>query len=79
VKTFTVSGPDDVYRSAKIRAAEEGTTVNALVAAYLESLSHDKAEFELLVEQQHQIVSKIREFRASDRLDRYELHIRSFP
>jgi plasmid stability protein len=77
VKNITVSVPDDVYRSARIRAAEEGTSVSALVADYLESLSQDKAVFERLVEQQRQIVSEIEEFRASDRLGRDELHDRA--
>lgn len=72
-----MSVPDDVYRSARIRAAEEGTSVSALVAEYLESLSQDKAEFERLVEQQRQIVGEIKEFRASDRLGRDELHDRA--
>ena len=78
MKNITVSVPDDVYRSARIRAAEEGTSVSALVAGYLESLSQGKAVFERLVEQQRQIVSEIEEFRASDRLDRDELHDRAF-
>lgn len=77
MKNITVSVPDDVYRSARIRAAEEGTSVSALVADYLESLSQDKAVFERLVEQQRQIVSEIEEFRASDRLGRDELHDRA--
>lgn len=77
MKNITVSVPDDVYRSARIRAAEEGTSVSALVADYLESLSQDKAVFERLVEQQRQIVSEIAEFRASDRLGRDELHDRA--
>ena len=77
MKNITVSVPDAVYRSARIRAAEEGTSVSALVADYLASLSQDKAEFERLVEQQRQIVTEIEEFRASDRLDRDELHDRA--
>ena len=33
---LTVSIPDDVVHRARIRALEHGTSVNALVAAYLE-------------------------------------------
>ena len=39
MKNITVSVPDDVYRDARIRAAERGSSVSALVAEYLRSLS----------------------------------------
>lgn len=77
VKNITVSVPDEVYRTARIRAAERGTSVSALVAEYLASLSKCEAEFTRLEEQQRQIVSGIDRFRASDRLDRSELHDRA--
>ena len=77
VKNITVSVPDDVYRSARVKAAEEGTSVSAMVAAYLDSLSDDRAEFERLDEQQKRIVAQIDHFRASDRVDREELHDRA--
>jgi plasmid stability protein len=41
VKNITLSVPDEVYRAARIRAAERGTSVSALVARYLEELSAD--------------------------------------
>lgn len=77
MKNITVSVPDDVYRMARIRAAETGTSVSALVADYLVSLSQSKAEFKRLAEQQQRITSEIRAFRASDRLDRNDLHDRA--
>ncbi|HZD21923.1 MAG TPA: DUF6364 family protein [Acidimicrobiia bacterium] len=77
MKNITVSVPDDVYRSARVKAAEEGTSVSAMVAAYLDSLSDDRAEFERLAEQQKRIVAQIDHFRASDRVDREELHDRA--
>lgn len=39
MKNITVSVPDDVYRAARITAAERGTSVSALVARYLEDLA----------------------------------------
>ena len=39
MKNITVTVPDDVYRNARIRAAERGTPVSALVGEYLRSLS----------------------------------------
>jgi hypothetical protein len=36
VKNITVSVPDDVYRNARVNAAQRDTSVSALVVAYLE-------------------------------------------
>jgi plasmid stability protein len=77
MKNLTVSVPDDVYRTARIRAAERGTSVSALVAEYLRSLSGREAEFSRLEAQQEQIQSQISRFRAGDRLDRDQLHDRA--
>ena len=77
MKNITVSVPDDVYRTARIRAAERGSSVSALVAAYLRSLADGEAEFERLAAQQASVQAEIVRFRASDRLDREELHDRA--
>ena len=77
MKNITVTVPDDVYRSARIRAAERGTSVSALVGEYLRSLSERQAAFSRLEAQQRQIQSEIRRFRARDRLDRDQLHDRA--
>ena len=77
MKNITVAVPDDVYRNARIRAAERGTSVSALVGEYLRSLSGRGAEFSRLEAQQQQIQSQISRFRAGDRLDRDRLHDRA--
>jgi plasmid stability protein len=77
MKNITVTVPDDVYRNARIRAAERGTSVSSLVAEYLCSLSAREAEFSRLEAQQQQIQSQISRFRARDRLDRNQLHDRA--
>jgi plasmid stability protein len=77
MKNITVTVPDDVYRNARIHAAERGTSVSALVAEYLRSLSGREAEFSRLEAQQQQIQSQISRFRARDRLDRDQLHDRA--
>jgi plasmid stability protein len=77
MKNITVTVPDDVYRNARIRAAERGTSVSALVGEYLRSLSERQAEFSRLEAQQRQIQTEIRRFRARDRLDRDQLHDRA--
>jgi len=78
MKSITVSVPDDVYRAARIRAAEEGRSVSGMVATYLRSLSDDAAEFTRLEAQQRQIQARIKRFRATDRLTRAEVHERVF-
>jgi plasmid stability protein len=77
MKNITVSVPDDVYRAARIRAAERGSSVSALVSEYLRSLSDREAEFSRLEAQQRRIQEEIESFRASDRLSRDELHERA--
>ena len=77
MKNITVTVPDDVYRNARVRAAERGTSVSALVGEYLRSLSGRGAEFSQLEAQQKQIQSQISRFRAGDRLDRDQLHDRA--
>ena len=77
MKNITVTVPDDVYRTARIRAAERGTSVSALVGEYLRSLSGRGAQFSRLEARQQQIQREIQRFRASDRLDRDQLHDRA--
>lgn len=75
-KNITVSIPEDVYRIARIRAAERGDSVSGLVAAYLRTLSDFDAEFARLEAQQRAVVAEIESFSASDRLERSEVHDR---
>jgi plasmid stability protein len=77
VKNITVTVPDDVYRNARIRAAELGVSVSALVGEYLRSLAGREAEFSRLEAQQRQIQREIERFRAGDRLERDQLHDRA--
>jgi hypothetical protein len=73
VAKITVSVPEDVYRAARVHAAEQGSSVSALVTGYLRSLSENDAEFARLKAQQKRIQGQIKRFSA-DRLDRDELH-----
>jgi plasmid stability protein len=77
VPNITISVPDDVYRAARIRAAERGSSVSALVAEYLRSLSEREAEFARLEDQQRRIQSQIGGFSARDRVDRDQAHARA--
>lgn len=77
VANITVSIPDAVYRAARIKAAEQGSSVSALVAQYLRSLSDAGAEFVRLEAQQRQIQAEIERFSARGRLGRDEVHARA--
>ena len=78
MKNITVAVPDEVYRRAKIRAAEQGRSLSALVAEFLEGLSSKDAEFKRLEALQRRIQAGIStEFRADDRLTRDEVHDRA--
>jgi plasmid stability protein len=77
VTNITVSVPEDVYRAARIRAAERGSSVSGLVAEYLRSLSEREDEFARLEAQQRSVQEQIPRFSARDRLDRDELHRRA--
>lgn len=77
MKNLTVSVPEDVYRAAKVRAAEGGSSVSALVTGYLRSLADQDAEFERLERQQNAVLGEIDRFRARDRVSRDEVHDRA--
>ena len=77
MKNITVSVPDDVYRNARVAAAQHDTSVSALVVAYLERLSGRMDEFARLEVLQREVQAGIRQFRASDRLSRDEVHDRA--
>jgi len=77
VKNITVSVPDETYRQARIRAAERGGSVSAMVADYLRSLTGGESEFSRLEAQQSRIQDEIHHFRAGDRLARDVIHDRA--
>jgi hypothetical protein len=77
VKNITVSIPDDVYRNARVAAAQLDTSVSALVVAYLERLSGRMEEFTRLEALQHEVQSEISQFRAASRLGRDPVHDRA--
>ncbi len=72
-----MSIPDDVYRRARILAAERGSSVSALVSEFLRSLSEGRDEFSRLEARQRRIQDEIRHFSARNRLRRDEIHDRA--
>ena len=76
MKNITVSLQDEVYRRARIRAAERDTSVSALVQAFLSRLGADETDFERRKRLQHEVLASVVRFEASDRLSRAEIHER---
>ena len=77
MKNVTISLPDEVYRVARVRAAEEGTSLSAMVAAFLRRVAGREDEFSRLEAQQQEVLAEIESFRGGDRLDRDEIHGRA--
>lgn len=76
MKNITVSVPDEVYRRARIRAAERETSVSGLVREFLQRLEDGDAEFERRRRLQDEVVKSLGRFRGSERLRRDELYDR---
>ena len=83
MKNITVSIDDDTCRLSRIKAAESGTSVSALVRAYLVGLAQDHApetEFDRLRRLQDETLEAVRArgggVRAADNLPRRALHDR---
>jgi len=76
VKNITVTIPEDVYRRARIKAAERDTSVSALVREFLIRLGEDESDFERRKRLQAEVLASIKKFRAGDRLSREAIHER---
>lgn len=79
MKNITVSVPDEVYRAARVTAAEQGTSVSALVKTYLESMAQKDTEFLRLERLQNSALARIAlqgGLKMSENLTRDELHDR---
>lgn len=79
MKNVTVSLDDVTYRRARIKAAEAGRSLSALVREALEELGSGETEFERLHRKELELRKKLEGsgFRASDRLSRDELYDRA--
>jgi uncharacterized protein YdaU (DUF1376 family) len=76
MKNITVSLDDDIYRRARMVAAERDTSISALVKQFLMALGSGESEVERLKRQERALRERITSFRASDRVSRDELHNR---
>jgi hypothetical protein len=76
MKNITVSVDDDIYRRARVAAAERGTSVSALVKRHLITLGSGETQIERLKREERLLRESITAFRASDRLSRDDVHNR---
>ena len=76
MKNITVSVDDEVYRFARIKAAENNTSVSALVKAFLLQLIGEESELERRKRLQRETIASIHAFGAADRLSRDQVHDR---
>jgi uncharacterized protein YdaU (DUF1376 family) len=76
MKNITVSLDDDIYRRARIIAAERDTSISALVKQFLVALGSGESQAERLKREERALRERITAFRASDRVSRDELHDR---
>jgi hypothetical protein len=74
MKNITVSVDDEIYRRARIKAAEQDTSVSALVARFLAELAADESNVERLKREERALRARIGTFRAGDRLSREDVH-----
>jgi hypothetical protein len=76
MKNITVSLEDEVYRRARVAAAQRDTSVSALVKRYLVDLGSGEGTEERLKREERALRDRITVFRASDRLSRDDVHDR---
>lgn len=80
MKNITVSVDDETYRRSRVKAAEAGTSVSALVRSFLIALGQGDSDFDRLHRLQQATLEQIRArqagLRAADNLSRDALHTR---
>ena len=75
VKNITVTLDNETYRRARIAAAQQDTSVSALVKRFLCELTSE-GEADRLKRQERELREQVTAFRASDRLSRDDAHAR---
>jgi hypothetical protein len=70
MKKITVSVQDEVYRRARITAAERDTSISALVKSFLVELSSAEPDASRLEREERELRARISAFTAGNRLSR---------
>jgi hypothetical protein len=76
MKNITVSVEEEIYRRARIKAAERDTSVSALVKNFLVELSSEEPDARRLERAERELRARIRTFTARNRLSRDDAHER---
>ncbi len=83
MKNITISIDDDLYRRARMKAAEQSTSISALFKTFLLRLTHDEAaetEFQRLAREEQDLRAELRArhigLKPAHNLARDELHDR---
>jgi plasmid stability protein len=76
MKNITVSIPEGIYRRARIRAAEQDTSVSAVVREFLVRFGGAETERDRRKRLEMETMATVRSFSGSDRLNREALHER---
>jgi plasmid stability protein len=80
MKNITVTVDDELYRRARVRAAEQRTSVSAQVREFLQHWAAEDTEFARLQREQNELIVSIRArhayFSGSSRLPRERTHER---
>jgi hypothetical protein len=76
MKNITVSMDDQLHRRARVRAAEIGTSLSAVVRRFLIDFAGGETDYERRRRLQERTLASVRAFRAADRLTREEVHRR---
>ena len=78
MKNITIAIDDQTYQRARVKAAERGTSVSALVKQYLAKLGQEPDRAGQLRRAEDQIRAEITNFRAGDPRCRDQLHNRGY-
>jgi len=76
MKNITVSIDDETYRQARIRAAEQNTSVSALVREFLEGIVSRWRSADSAADELFDVLDRGVSYRASNRMTREESHER---
>lgn len=76
MKNITVTIDDELYRRARVRAAELETSVSAAVREFLTGFAGGETEYDRRKRLETETLATIQRFKASDRMSRDEVHER---
>jgi len=74
MKNITVTVDDEIYRRARMKAAERDTSISALVKSFLVEFSSEEPEARRLEREERELRGRIRAFTAGSRLTRDQAH-----